>query len=775
MMLRGIAVISAVGFVLAGCAGQPQSRDEAGSVLLSVSAVRPWSEIADLMSPGFTEKADTMVTQVIASTQRTQEQLLQALGVTAALSLPTTSTTGNVQRVNGGAPTSTITNNFAPGASSSPSYASAPSISQPNAVNPIPSGDPGIDPLLQFQAARNLWQSVQLMNHEMQLITSGSCYEPYIVMAKLAVNPYRSNVDLAVQARMSFFPQATSGHLSTDPSNSQKTACNQETWLPRVVPILAADDLERAVRSSTNQVATQISFALAGMIHGIGGNLGVNELNESLHAISGSNFNNRMTISREADNTIGIRINPSLDTGSGDIDQSKPSRRLIGQNYDIALIVLIPKAVVNAANASKDSRYLQVYLDTQFHDPDNNKPLTQRSELAFASQVKDVFSEAVDGDFLLNPTSHQNLYDQYTKIKDAEWAQLGRLMIYFAHRNAYDDLASVVKNPDYSAPGMPNVLKPDAATKAFIKDALATISGNTDHVTINPDDQYITGHLIPALWNGASRLLTDDPVQVVMAPIPPRDTLMIPDQTVVLTMDGKGGTTGVLLGVGGNAPPPLQGTITLNDQTTKLASAAVLDNSTRTLTMSFPTYSTLSDAKKLKTDGSKVGQLVLKAVCGGESTCVDPEQNSFAVVATPAAKPAPAPGATQPQTPGAGGAAGAGAGAAKPLFTIKPPPIGQISDGPTGTGVIGLTFSQFDDTKVTITTDTHAEIDPTRVPAGAMNGTGMVVMKPAATALPLDVDVPLRNLKAGQDFVLTVTGTDTKNPSTYTVKVVAAP
>ena len=66
----------------------PHSRDEAAAVLMSVSSVAPWSQVADAVQPNFTLSADAALQQVAPTTIRIQEQVLHAFGLGLGLGLP---------------------------------------------------------------------------------------------------------------------------------------------------------------------------------------------------------------------------------------------------------------------------------------------------------------------------------------------------------------------------------------------------------------------------------------------------------------------------------------------------------------------------------------------------------------------------------------------------------------------------------------------------------------------------------------------------------------
>jgi len=66
----------------------PASRDEAAAVLVSVTAVAPWSKVSDAVQPNFTLTGDGALPQVAPTTARMQEQVLSAFGASLDIGLP---------------------------------------------------------------------------------------------------------------------------------------------------------------------------------------------------------------------------------------------------------------------------------------------------------------------------------------------------------------------------------------------------------------------------------------------------------------------------------------------------------------------------------------------------------------------------------------------------------------------------------------------------------------------------------------------------------------
>lgn len=319
------------------------SRDEAAAVLVSVTSVAPWDQVADAMQPNFALTGDQALQQVLPTTERIQEQVLSAFGLSLGLGLPQSFSQSSATKTGSSSETTTTTTagTTASGTTTAGNTNSATSTTQPGTVPwtptgipggapaltaPSASGDIGLDPILRYQAALALYQAVQLMNREVQYAALRDHYVAYLVRVKFAVMPYRRNIPYDLHARMSFFP-GLAPRVKGGP-------CAAVTTLPQIVPLLVTDDIERALKSRAVETARQIGLALSFMIHGVGGNLGANNLNQSLAAISGQDINSRLTVARLSDNTLYARVGAAY--------QSTAGVGLVGQTYDVSLLLLVP-------------------------------------------------------------------------------------------------------------------------------------------------------------------------------------------------------------------------------------------------------------------------------------------------------------------------------------------------------------------------------------------------------------------------------------------------
>ena len=314
---------------------------QAGTLMVSVNAAVPWTTLESELSPNFKmSSGDDALTKVVQSTATINSQIIEAFGLGLAAGLPQLSKTTSDTIVNtttDGVTTTTETSSIAKerkpgevptvpgiappdGSTVGNEDASTPATTGDSASAPSPPPTPGIDAQTQYKAARSLYQSVKLLNSEIEHVALRKGYVPQILMLKLTNIIYQRNLPYDTHATVSFFN-------STNNSSS--------TRLPYVFPILATDNLERAIVNNSAQLSSQIGLALSGMISNVG--LGVNAQNQSsqLNAITANEINSLMTVGRMTDNSIYVRI--------GAANQASSRFSMVGQTYDVAVLLLVPE------------------------------------------------------------------------------------------------------------------------------------------------------------------------------------------------------------------------------------------------------------------------------------------------------------------------------------------------------------------------------------------------------------------------------------------------
>lgn len=580
--------------LLASCAtpatpspAKPKSRAEAAGVLISVNSVAPWSQVANALQPNFTITGDSALAQVAPTTARINEQVLRAFGMTAGIGLPQLSRQATSKTTSQGSPQTGITTTIDNSATSTTQPGSipqpptgAPAGTEPLERQPDISGNIDIDPLLKYQAALSLYQAVTLMNQQVQSVVSNKCYTPYLVQMKIAVMPYRQHLPFDLHTTISFFPEVDglnpSGHF---PSTTEKSvgaqagntqaAAKCEGTMPRVVPVLIADNIEKAVRQNALETARQIGFAINSMLSGIGGNVGINQLNQSIKDLLGQDINSRFTVARLVDNTIYVRIGAATQASSG--------KSLIGQTYDVALVLLVPSPYNELLKISKE-RAIQVVTTSEFRDIETGATLSGQSETVNAADT--VFHEMGDAD-LLNAWSGQDIKQKASVI--------GKLLISVSSGDYFRDA-----DKDCPAAGNLNF----ECTLKTIELTFKDWQGKEQQRNLLELVKFP-----PLLWSRMTPLLVDSPFKTASFDLPdiPEIRVTPSSQTVLLQDDTKDTTTVTIQGISISAPQSISASLKLHDPDRKRdyvlpAVSASIDQHTNALSLGFPSLAMLGIA-----------------------------------------------------------------------------------------------------------------------------------------------------------------------------------
>lgn len=278
-------------------------------------------------------------------------------------------------------------------------------------TNAAMTGSPSIDPMLKYQAALALYQEVQLMNKEVQNIASRRCFVAYMVQLKIGVLPYRRYLPYDVHARVSFFPvwrvsveangtgktrpavqkirskNSTAGITGfsifrrnqvtpSTPTKEEKNApaCTGERSsapLPEVVPVLVTDDIERAVESRSVEVANQIALALSYLSPTLGGRGHLDKLQQSIQAAFGQDINSALTVTRQTDNTLYVRI--------GAVENATSGLSLTGRTYDVAVLLLVPKVYFSRQANEGSTAHVEIVTYSEFRNATSGAVLPERS------------------------------------------------------------------------------------------------------------------------------------------------------------------------------------------------------------------------------------------------------------------------------------------------------------------------------------------------------------------------------------------------------------
>ncbi|MGY6275073.1 hypothetical protein [Methylomonas sp. MgM2] len=581
------------------------SQDEAAAVLFSVTGVAPWNQIADAMQPNFSlNTGDKALDEALPITLRFQEQKLRALDANLAIGLvPDGSSISNDSNIN--EEIIPETPNGAPAGGNLPTGFSN-------------EGNVTVSPLLKFQVAKGLLQSIQLMNQEVHNAALLGCYVPYLISAKIGVQPYRPNLGYDLNTRIAFFPTDKSNNRNTEKQtkpdstiyskqenrayilssfakiekNSQGMACMNANDIPKVVPILATDDLERAMKSRSEEVALQIALAASGLGNATGGKLSVNNLNQTVNAIIGSDLNSRLTVTREVDNVINVKIGAS--------NQATAGEALVGQNYDISLILLVPRSYFNEYLDSGSAKgpslvsgpIIQALSYTQFRNAVTGEVLSPRSPDTFLSQFDEVMKEILSG------TGNSELLIEWADIEKEAREQVGREIHGYIRSGNYEDF----NNKLFFSTDNPTEIRSDFFRA---KDIIKNI-----------------GPLwAPSLWTRASTILSDSPFKSHFIQLRLPEPITVPAQTAAIIDNRIDNATIQLANVYGDSIDSLMAAITFtpkgNRNAVVLRAQINLDRTKKLLTFIFPSLNALG-----VTEIEKNGKLeITQRDCSPEELC----------------------------------------------------------------------------------------------------------------------------------------------------------
>ena len=362
-VLRGGA--AGIGLMISGCdtldlkTYTVTSREKAAGVTLSAFAT-PWADIAGLMQPNFTMTGDTAAAQFVPITQQLQEQTLEAFSA----SLGVSGLVGPFKKPSGAA------------ANTEPS--SLPAATPPSgypagtSLPAAPSGfTPGLDPMLKYQAGNALLQFVQLLNSEMASVELDGT-KAYVARIRLTVQPFRPNLPYDLYARISIVQNRD----EAPPKN-----CHV-----RILPLLAADDVERAYKTTVAETARQLSAAL-NVVAPFGSlSSSANQVKAALNSLAGQDFDSRLTIGRQADTILSVRIGAAL--------QGTSRRAIIGQNYNIATIFLVPKECNDPKGVPLGAFRLVAY--TEFRNAETGEVLPNQSRAEYLRAGQDEINSIMD-------------------------------------------------------------------------------------------------------------------------------------------------------------------------------------------------------------------------------------------------------------------------------------------------------------------------------------------------------------------------------------------
>ncbi|RMF11759.1 MAG: hypothetical protein D6757_10585 [Alphaproteobacteria bacterium] len=154
--------------------------------------------------------------------------------------------------------------------------------------------------------------------------------------------------------------------------------------LPFVVPLLVSDNLEGSSTQRLKDTIRELGLALNFLTAGVGGNLGLNSLNERLEKIVGTDLNSLLSVSRVNDNTIQVRLGAALQPSA----EGKHAQ--IPRNHNISVLVLFPDPPKGWKNANPADRKVAITSRTDYRSIKNGKILGTGKPEDFYNQARKI-------------------------------------------------------------------------------------------------------------------------------------------------------------------------------------------------------------------------------------------------------------------------------------------------------------------------------------------------------------------------------------------------
>ena len=282
--MRTKLIVYMSSLALTACTWMQPYSNEVAAINLSVNNVTPWANISAQMQPNFSLSGTDALSKVLPATELVQQQTLSAfyLGLGFGYKLSGSAT-----------------------ASDAPTPAAATPVVLPSAPS-TGTAAVSVQPTMQYEAANNLFEKVQMLNRDITDAAIQKHYTPYLVRFKLAVRPFmQDNLAYDVDTRVSFIQEFCDEE--DDPDNNclnikeveNRKQLKELTQTLKVIPLLVTDDLERQLNANAKLDSTQLNAALGAVLpHGLAATLNEGYLNQQQSSVQGQAYNNRLSVKR---------------------------------------------------------------------------------------------------------------------------------------------------------------------------------------------------------------------------------------------------------------------------------------------------------------------------------------------------------------------------------------------------------------------------------------------------------------------------------------------
>lgn len=345
------------------------SRDEAGHVSVSVISVADWRTISGQLQPKFTLDAESALAAAAPTTSMINQALMDAFGIKANVGLAGTSITRTTENVNTNGQiteTTTTQKKKEPGKAAD---VTLPPTQPAKEIKLSPSEIAKGDPFLRYQTAQALYQEVALLNSVIDNIAQKRHERAYVVRLRIGVVPYARNQPYDVYSRLSFFlkqdeevrlsiaKQKKESSVTGSSAEGSSTEGSSVQGI-RVVPVLAADNMEATDHAEAAERVRQLGIAIGLMIQGNGLNLGADKVNDFLKSASAKDYNSLLNMASLSANTLQARFGAARN-GAGTFSMQERSQF-------ITALVFVPDSVF-ARDKNSDGREMDREVDVIAH------------------------------------------------------------------------------------------------------------------------------------------------------------------------------------------------------------------------------------------------------------------------------------------------------------------------------------------------------------------------------------------------------------------------
>lgn len=267
------------------------SRNDAGMTGIAVINVVRWDDIAAQLQTNFSLTADDAFSKVVPTSAFGSLTVRDIFGFSAGVGLPTsTLSKSTTTTTTDGSSSQTATKTRESGPGTAPAAPSLPDATSKigTALPSASDKEPGVDPALQYQAAKALFEEVKLLNNAVKNVAVGPDETAYVVRLKVGVIPFARRQPYDVYTRISFFLNGQTGagpnvpapafiHLMKQQLQTQIDAVSRKMKIMQAAPPQPGlspeeankrlqkqlgdaqaqiDDLQRSLQAAEKQLAT---------------------------------------------------------------------------------------------------------------------------------------------------------------------------------------------------------------------------------------------------------------------------------------------------------------------------------------------------------------------------------------------------------------------------------------------------------------------------------------------------------------------------------------